>query len=267
MAYRFNRWREAEIMALTVYGDAGGSTHQPREAAIVIAGFMGNVERWNDFHVAWCDFLNRHQIQALHMNELSRDPSVRTPILDDAIAIITNRNFDLHHFVIVVDADDYKSYQKEHFNGEFSLGPEKDAYLFAAMTHVANIDGYCEREHKVQPTMFVYEKGDAYQDTFEEVIVERGYPTPWFPSKKDGVLPLQASDFLAAEVLDGYRNGSLVDEVLGQVRPAKCPPSKYLRSFLSMQGEHGIYSKDNLPKLKESEKILRRIKAIKDGLA
>lgn len=262
MALHSARWREVWFtVGVTVYGDAGGSSHN--EAAIVLAGFMGNAGRWLDFDNAWLAFLHRHRLTMFHDNELPPEPD-RSVILDDAISIITRRDYDLKAFVILVDTKDFKEYQAIHgTDPRRSLGAGNEAYPFAAQSHIANIEGYCQQNNGVEPKEFIYEAGDRFQTELKESLKKRGFPEPIFREKKHGPLGLQAADFLAGEFLRAYRHGVVFDPKRVQQRKVKGTPSKYILQFAEMPGELGIFSSDNLPKLRELQDIVEHLEAIK----
>jgi hypothetical protein len=250
---------------LTVIGDASGSAVQRNEAAQIVAGFMANSAMWDEFDAAWRAFLHKHSLARLHMTELSPDPVIRGAILDDAIAVITTRHYELRAFSMVVDAADFQAYQAKHgTDPRASLGAGHQAYPFAAQAHIAMIDGYCEDGHLVRPYEFIYEAGDPFQSALEEALVKKGYPKPTFRTKADGPLGLQAADFFAFELLRGYRDGVVFDEKRLVRRQTKGEPSHYLLSFAKMPGRLGAYTSNNLSRLRPLMDTVERLAQIRD---
>lgn len=251
--------------ALTYFGDASGSAYQQNEVAQIVAGFLTNDDCWSGFCAEWKWFLERHRLKALHMSELTDDASTRKSILNDAIAIIIKPEFYLRRFVTIVDAGAFRKYQVTHGGSEFALGKENHAYPFAAQSHIATIEGFCEEGHISTPS-FVFESGDPYQKELVKALTEKNYPVPRLLPKlgatpESNVLQFQACDFLAYEYLQGYRKKQLCDPKLPEPIP-KGELSDYLSAFKSMPGEDGIWSDDNILKPKELEEFIRRIQQI-----
>lgn len=255
---------------LTYYGDASGSAYQPNDVAQIVAGFLTNDDCWSGFCAEWKWFLRHHGLKTLHMSELTADADARKSILDHGVAIITKPDFYLRRFVTLVDAAAFKRYQIDHGASEFALGKENHAYPFAAYSHIASIEGFCEEAHISAPN-FVFESGDPYQKELTKALAEKSYPVPRLLPKRGAtpdvdVVQFQACDFLAYEYLQGYRNNQLCDPKLEEPTP-KGELSDYLRAFKEMRGDDGIWSEENILKPKLIESHIRRMLEIKERYA
>ena len=223
-ALYFDRWKKAKfLVATTVYADTSGSEHD--QPVILIAGFYNTVDHWIEFGGEWNQLLKDKEITCLHMtgpkepwkeNERTRD-AVLTPALD----II--RKSGAQSFVFLVVSDDFNKWTQQHADKGFD---KLDAFVFAGLEVVTIVNSYCDQQHCAMPE-FVFETSDKKQhDTLRKVLSKYNLPEPIFRRKQEHdpqrtVVALQAADFLAYEILRGWKDYLNIGH----------PTRKYLQEF------------------------------------
>jgi hypothetical protein len=208
-ALYFDRWAEVRfVVATTIYADASGSEHD--QPAILVAGFFNSVSYWTDFGKEWKIFLKRNNIDRLHMTGPSEpwkdDPVIRERVLSEALEIIERSG--AIPFVFLTVSSDFNAYMAERCSEGFK---NVDAFVFSGWEFVMQVEAWCKERHLSMPE-FVFEASNKKQhDALREVLLAYGLPEPIFRKKQEDdpertVVALQASDFLAYEILRGWKD-------------------------------------------------------------
>lgn len=243
---------------LTVYGDCSGSERSQR--AIVVACWMNSGQYWVEFDEKWKSFLSTYDVPYHHMREFAHSvgpykhmkgkKAIRDAFMAHALRIIEETG--CRSFATVVDSAAFNAFQ-EREGSTHNLG---NGYLFAARACLSMITGWCNDNRQNEPTEYIFEQGDPRQDLLRRITESDGLPEPIFRSKicddpRRSILPLQASDLLAYELLKGYRD-------IGR-RQLRHP----LKELDRMAHQWGIYDESNIEKLIPVGEATKTLEAIK----
>lgn len=110
----------------TAVFDGSGSPNDT--VALVVAGYVAQVEQWLEFERDWNNCLNDFKVSSLHMKEFAHsrgdfetwkaDEKKRRAFLSRIISIIRTRV--QHTFASAVLMEDYRELDKEHRLSEFA---------------------------------------------------------------------------------------------------------------------------------------------------
>lgn len=241
----------------TVYGDAGGSRREP---ATVVGCFLNSAENWTAFHSDWKALLQAYCVPYLHMKEYAHsvgpfakwkgNKSLRDKFMGRALDIIEKHG--CISFGVLVQSEDFnRAAQKTRFDNLVG-----NAYLFAARTCLTKINYWCKFHNFHQPVEYIFESGDEKQNWLRAIMKDDGLPEPIFRGKIEtdpqrSILPLQAADLLAYELLIGYRQNNTP-------RQLRYP----LQRLQRMQHDWGAWDEAQMLKLLPGSQMARRLEAI-----
>jgi hypothetical protein len=228
----------------TVYGDGSGS--ESGERATVVACFFNSAKNWDEFDRRWRALLERFQVPYLHMREFAHsvgpftkwkgEEHLRREFLQEALNIIETTG--CISFATLVDSDAFVDFERRHGQTRSING----AYVFAARVCLSKISGWCQHGRLRKPVEYIFEDGDANQNVLRAIMRQDGEPEPIFRPKisvdpQRSIVPLQAADLLAYELLKGHR-----DFNTGRLRHP-------LKELERMNHHWGIYDETNIDTL------------------
>jgi hypothetical protein len=199
---------ESLVAMWSTYCDASGGTDQPVQ---VVAGLISTTARWKIFETDWRIALASFGVPYFHMKEFahSRGPfsdwkgqSQRTRFLRTLIDIIAS-NVECG-VGMLLPTHIFRSVDKIFCLSEELRNP------FSACAVMCIVHG--QRVMKTTEMQYFFECGDVGRGDLEQILLKHGHPIPLFQPSRDrgqirGVVPLQAADFLAYELLKSYKIG------------------------------------------------------------
>lgn len=218
-----NRWKEVFIQMLTACFD-GAPKDTPEFKVLVVAGFAGFANVWDEFEQQWQKRLDADGLPYFHAGSFAHseepfkdgwkgDEPRRISLSSDLMGII--EGYGLRKFGCVVALDDLKQFKRDKADQLAKIGPEMDAFTLAAMRAADQFHAYALREGITHNVRCVFEKGDP-ERLLRAVFKQQGYQEPDFEwnrhvvtSKgfsRDGFRGLQAAGWIAYEYyLDAKR--------------------------------------------------------------
>jgi hypothetical protein len=204
---------------LTAYcDDAGGEDH----GFTVISGWISSSEKWDIFEVDWRIFLAHYDVPYLHMKKLAHfsepydrwkgQESTRRSFMQDAAEIINS--IALNGFIAYCGHRDFRT-----VNGLFQLeetfgGP----YGLAGRSCIELIDDWRKKQDfDASEVHYVFEDGKGKGEVLKSMRSITPHlrdpdfepsadvePCTQWPEGRNGVVQLQAADFLAYESRKGF---------------------------------------------------------------
>jgi len=231
---------------LTAYFDDSGTHDESR--AVIVAGYLGSKEKWEDFGNAWGDMLREaglthwHQVHFAHKvkeytgwtDEKRLDFMQRaTRIINDAV---------ICGIVCGIDATAFKELSPQF------RGPPSTPYTFCAMVCFKHLEKWTENNSHSDPIDCIFESGAQGSGEISKMVEglmsdEDGERLSFrigsvrFEEKKK-TMPTQAADILAYEFYEEALNG----HVSGELRP----PRKSLQGLGSKLFGGTFYARSTL---------------------
>lgn len=201
------------MFAHTAYFDASYADDQ--KTITVVSGWVATIEQWESFVVDWRLLLASYHLPYFHMNEFahSKGPFEKWKNLEDmraqflGLAAEVIKENVLHGFASVVHQKHFDSVNTAY---EFSehLG---NCYSLASRSCIADCNQWLRKEERAFPVKYIFDQGDAGASELVRIAQLHGFPIPSFEPSRDmrgrkGVIPLQAADFAAYELLKATRD-------------------------------------------------------------
>lgn len=206
-------------MVFSAYFDASGFEQQE---FVSVAGFIANVDVWNDFEQAWLKRLSDEKLfgkdgtPEFHMaacanrrydyEQYRTDEHKRQILLHDLTAILSVLGRKVG---CVLNVNQFRSQLDPDVRSQFDLTA---AYVLGGRACAARVKEWCwiDGSPPLAQVQFFFEQGDGreIQSDLYHRFLEDGYPTPQFKSKRNrysksgeliehGLIPFQAADVLA----------------------------------------------------------------------
>jgi hypothetical protein len=203
-------WKQVFILMLTVCFDAGGKEED--HDFVVVAGFAGFAEIWNEFDIEWQARLDKDRLPYFHSGDFSQSRNLfktgwrdneprRRRLCQDLMQIIVGHG--LRKFGTVI-----------HIKTQRNIDPDirkaflLDGYVQGARDSVTTFNQYAKRIGVTRNVRYVFEKGDREHELRRRFNAD-GLNEPDFTWKSrhtnrkgftyDGFLGLQAAGWIAYE--------------------------------------------------------------------
>jgi len=200
---------ESLVAMWSTYCDASGGADQPVQ---VVAGLISTTARWKIFDTDWRIALASFDVPYFHMKEFAHSKGPfskwkgqqfqRKRFLRTLIDIMAS-NVECG-VGMLLPTHIFHSVDKIFCLSE-ELGNSFTACAVMCIVHGQRVMNTTEMQ-------YFFESGDVGRGDLEQILLKHGHPIPLFQPSRDrgqirGVVPLQAADFLAYELLKSYKIG------------------------------------------------------------
>ncbi len=191
----------AALTEYSAYFDDGG--HPDDQPVVLVAGFVAPKEQWLIFEREWREILSPLGIEEFHMTEFEAckvwSRGKKDEILGKLVSAIRRRIHRPLSATVVMQA--YKEVN-DVLALEQSIGTP---FALVGRTVAAALNRWKAQYTKQDDPLWVfYERGTKHYGDFEEAMKRDRLPLP-IPADKN-LIPLQAADLLAWEMLYAFKN-------------------------------------------------------------
>jgi hypothetical protein len=212
----------------------------------VVSGWVAMVGGWERFETDWRILLAQYEIPYFHMKEFAHSTgpfktwkgqeNKRANFLRKAVDVIGSNV--LCGAACIVEHDSFEKVKKNYPLTDLAGVP----YSLAGRDCVAHINTWLGKTERDLPVLYFFEDGDQGKGELMRIMKRDCLPSPTFRPSVDtdadkGLLPLQAADFAAYEILKAHPLGDYL------------PLYKYRRSLVELakiQSWWGKYSEQDL---------------------
>jgi hypothetical protein len=212
----------------TAYFDDSG--HPEDQDFLLVGGFVSTEEQWFLFGREWRGVLDRYGIAAFHMTDFERSKKWTRCEKDTILLQLTSLIRARVQYCVVhgMSMNDYREVNNVHALEQFVGKP----FALVARSVMAGINKWKRAGLNRDNVLTILEDGTLHRGDFMDAMARDGLPCPTFAKKAEGLVPLQAADWLAWEAFQAMKT-NIVRSSLARVLDA-------------IPHDEGVYEKDNL---------------------